>query len=445
MLGQCSAAPSCPRFSPSSRSPRRPPAPSPWRSAPPRISRPVLADAKAQLELAAAAGLSIVRLRRRPHRLHAAPRGGLRRPQGRRSRHPGDRRLALPRRHRQSRRLAQPLAGEVHPRDGRGLQGPRTHSSDHGRVRLPSLRPVLEVTALGPEPELDAHLDRRLEKLFSFLGQAFDGTAQAGSALPIVYDEYVVQSVPPPEKQSLYSGQDSPAAADAVDEGTQALYYRQALQLAFCQPTVSTFLIFHIVDEIDLRRWQSGLFYPDLTPKTSFELVRSSVLQARRGTLVRCSGEIEPIQLLGLASPAERRLPAGNKAWPITAGCVAAQPVFASRSSSAPRGRRGTGQERPPSRRRAPHDPAAGAEGRAGLLPADDPPARGLDAGRAGLRREQAAQGGVASAATVSERISPALPESRSVARPSIEVGPWFTTATLPPCSSVTSGSSATG
>ena len=131
-------------------------------------------------------------------------------------------------------------------------------------------------------------------KLVSFLARAFNGTPQRGADLPVLYDEYGVQSRIPRAKRSLYTQIASPSAADAVDEQTQAAYYRQALEIAYCQPTVVGFLFFHTVDERDLRRWQSGLFYPDLTPKSSFGPVRDSILLARAGRLASCSSADAP-------------------------------------------------------------------------------------------------------------------------------------------------------
>lgn len=159
-------------------------------------------------------------------------------------------------------------------------------------------------------------------KLVSFLGQAFDGTAQKGSTLPILYDEYGVQSAIPAAKEGLYTEHSSPSAADAVSEAQQAAYYREALELAFCQPNVTGFLFFHTVDEADLGRWQSGLFYPDLTPKTSMPGVRDAILKARRGVLARCPGLGVPVSLLGLEFRAARSLPVANRRWTISAGCV---------------------------------------------------------------------------------------------------------------------------
>src|SRR5207249_813271 len=43
-------------------------------------------------------------------------------------------------------------------------------------------------------------------KLVSLLGQAFDGSGQAGSTLPIYYGEFGVETVIPPGKASLYTG-----------------------------------------------------------------------------------------------------------------------------------------------------------------------------------------------------------------------------------------------
>ncbi len=111
-------------------------------------------------------------------------------------------------------------------------------------------------------------------KLVSLLGEAFDGTAQRGSDVPILYTEFGVQTTIPPEKRSAYTNLSSPVAADAVSEKTQARYYRQAFELACRQPTVEGLYVFHIWDEPDLVGWQSGLYYADQTPKTSRDALR---------------------------------------------------------------------------------------------------------------------------------------------------------------------------
>jgi hypothetical protein len=128
------------------------------------------------------------------------------------------------------------------------------------------------------------------DKLVQLLGTAFDGTAQKGSTLPIVYGEFGVESQVPPAKQRKYTDSE-PASVKAVPQATQAAYYRQALQIAYCQPNVEAMFLFHLWDEKSLKRWQSGLYYADHTPrKVTLAAVRKATAQARRGVLARCAG-----------------------------------------------------------------------------------------------------------------------------------------------------------
>ena len=113
-------------------------------------------------------------------------------------------------------------------------------------------------------------------KLVKLLAKAFGGTAQPGSGLPIVYDEFGVQSVVPAAKLDEYEGY-KPSSERPVAEATQALYYAEAIALVACQPTVTALLLFHVSDEPSLDRWQSGLFYPDGTPKTSLPVVQRAI------------------------------------------------------------------------------------------------------------------------------------------------------------------------
>ena len=94
----------------------------------------------------------------------------------------------------------------------------------------------------------------------------------------------------PESAQASYTNLDSPLARDAVSEETQAEYYRQALELAACQPTVIAVFFFHLFDEADLNRWQSGPYYADTTtPKSSLPAIRDAALKARKGKLTDCS------------------------------------------------------------------------------------------------------------------------------------------------------------
>jgi hypothetical protein len=127
------------------------------------------------------------------------------------------------------------------------------------------------------------------DKLVALLGKAFDGTPQRGSTLPIYYDEFGVETVIPPAKASLYTGTE-PRTVKPVSESLQGTYYREAIQLSFCQPNVRGFFIFHTIDEGDLNRWQSGLFYVDQKAKSDLPFVRTAIAAAHRGIVASCPG-----------------------------------------------------------------------------------------------------------------------------------------------------------
>jgi hypothetical protein len=155
-----------------------------------------------------------------------------------------------------------------------------------------SIHPYLDRSSLPPSfvhPRSTTISLADYDKLVGLLGRAFDGTQQRGSTLPILYDEFGVQTKAPDDKRLLYANQDLPASEDAVDETTQGRYYRQALQLAACQRNVVGLLFFHVSDEADLDRWQSGVYYADDSPKSDLPVVKAASLAARAGTLVsRC-------------------------------------------------------------------------------------------------------------------------------------------------------------
>jgi hypothetical protein len=144
-------------------------------------------------------------------------------------------------------------------------------------------------------------------KLVKLLGEAFDGTAQKGSTLPILYDEYGVESLIPTDHSLVYTG-DEPTTTHPVDEATQGAYYRQAIGIAFCQPNVVGMLLFHAIDETELSAWQSGLYYADGTPKTSLAPVGQAVSESRRGVVAKCPGLRLTPKLRTLAWPTQAQL-----------------------------------------------------------------------------------------------------------------------------------------
>src|SRR5262249_12431977 len=136
-------------------------------------------------------------------------------------------------------------------------------------------------------------------KLVSLLGEAFDGTAQPGTDLPILYGEFGVESDIPASKAALYTGTE-PATTKPVSESTQAAYYEEALALAFCQPTVEGMLLFLSRDERARAAWQSGINYVDGTPKSSQARVTEALDRTTGGSITRCPGVQLPVHATSL-------------------------------------------------------------------------------------------------------------------------------------------------
>ena len=125
------------------------------------------------------------------------------------------------------------------------------------------------------------------DRLVRLLGKAFNSTAQVGSGMPILYDEFGIESVIPANKRELYGGFEPPTTRP-VSEAAQAAAYRRAIHLAYCQSNVAGMLLFHTHDEPGRGGWQSGLVYADGTPKTSLEPVRNAMEAAGSATIGVC-------------------------------------------------------------------------------------------------------------------------------------------------------------
>ena len=128
------------------------------------------------------------------------------------------------------------------------------------------------------------------DKLVASLGDAF-----GDYTMPIWYDEFGVESQIPAQYESHYTGTE-PSTVHPVPEATQAAYYRQAVQLAFCQPNAKALMLFHSVDEAEHAGWQSGLYYAGTTiAKTSLPATRLALEQSRRGVVAHCDGLQLPV------------------------------------------------------------------------------------------------------------------------------------------------------
>jgi hypothetical protein len=161
-------------------------------------------------------------------------------------------------------------------------------------------RPLFDTFGHNPYPENSAEAPSVLhtgsdliaegdyETLMNVLHTAFDGSGQpvpGERGVTIWYVEDGFQTVPPRNKLRYYRGRENdryalPAAADgAVDQATQL---RDAILLAYCQPAVSGFLNFGLLDEDRLGGWQAGLLWRDGTRKPSYDTFKAAIAEIRR-------------------------------------------------------------------------------------------------------------------------------------------------------------------
>lgn len=132
------------------------------------------------------------------------------------------------------------------------------------------------------------------EELMNVLELAFDGTAQpppGTRGVSIWYVEDGFQTAPPPSKRRFYRGRENdphvipalaPGARSADSAVDQATQLTAAIRLAYCQPAVSGFLNFGLLDEDRLGGWQSGLLWRDGTHKPSYDAFKAAIAEARR-------------------------------------------------------------------------------------------------------------------------------------------------------------------
>jgi hypothetical protein len=130
--------------------------------------------------------------------------------------------------------------------------------------------------------------------LMNVLQTAFENTPQplpGTRGVSIWYVEDGFQTVPPPDKRRFYRGRENdsralPArastAARAVGVLDQATQLQDAILLAYCQPAVTGFFNFELLDEDRLGGWQSGLLWRDGTRKPSYDTLKAAIAEVRR-------------------------------------------------------------------------------------------------------------------------------------------------------------------
>jgi hypothetical protein len=120
---------------------------------------------------------------------------------------------------------------------------------------------------------------------------AFHGTAQPtfaeagrtsfGRPVKFVLDEVGWQVAPLPQLAGLYFGTETEKPAKLVSEARQAQYSSQAIILAECDPSVRLLSFFHLPDERDLNRWQSGLERANGSLRPAADAVKQTIAKTR--------------------------------------------------------------------------------------------------------------------------------------------------------------------
>ena len=152
-------------------------------------------------------------------------------------------------------------------------------------------RPIIDTFGHNPYPEYAAedpwtpHPDSGTigegdyDRLITALTQAFEFTAQPvpSATWPrLWYLEDGFQTSLPWWVRPLYTGRENdPTVLPAAGVGkSQASQLVAAISLAYCQPAVSAFFNFELIDEHRLVGWQSGLIYANGILKPSFDAYR---------------------------------------------------------------------------------------------------------------------------------------------------------------------------
>jgi hypothetical protein len=113
---------------------------------------------------------------------------------------------------------------------------------------------------------------------------AFGGTAQptfpeglapaGGGALGLVVDEFGWQVEISPDLQGRHTGAEN---VPTITESDQASHYAEVVQMLSCDAAVTDAMVFHLVDEIDLGRFQTGLLRIDGSERPAYGAMRGAI------------------------------------------------------------------------------------------------------------------------------------------------------------------------
>ena len=167
------------------------------------------------------------------------------------------------------------------------------------------------------------------ETLMKTLATAFRGTAQplpGQGSTTIWYMAQGFQTAPDPVRAASFTGTETDPSplpswspAEAADTGNgpgldQPMQLADAIRVAYCQPAVGAYFNFHLFDERDLTGWQSGVLWPDGTPKAAYQAFRNTAAQvnARSINCAAFSPTGAPPRAVPVQQPAQVKLQITN-------------------------------------------------------------------------------------------------------------------------------------
>ncbi|HEX6699379.1 MAG TPA: hypothetical protein VF101_01470, partial [Gaiellaceae bacterium] len=165
-------------------------------------------------------------------------------------------------------------------------------------------RPIMDQLAFHPYPNPSSADDPltkgyqwpnagvpNLGRIKQAVWDAFNGTAQptfaeaggsrrvasvAGPPLSLVLDETGWQAAIPSDDRDAYTGFEN---SKTVSESTQARIYGDLIRRVVCDPGVAALDFFHLVDEVALAGFQSGLIRADGSMRLSYDSVKSAIAE----------------------------------------------------------------------------------------------------------------------------------------------------------------------
>jgi hypothetical protein len=151
--------------------------------------------------------------------------------------------------------------------------------------------PLMDALAVHPYPNPNAAADApsvgypsptnygvpNIDRVEQAVWDGFHGTAQPTTVdgLRLIVDETGWQTPPDRAHRSLYTGKE---VTKTVSVPKQGGYMAESIRRYLaCDPAISDILFFHLIDESDLGRFQSGLEYANGDRKASFAAVQQAI------------------------------------------------------------------------------------------------------------------------------------------------------------------------